>query len=655
MAQWTLLLFSLCGLVHGQGIQPPSLHDCCQDGRNRALGGQDCTVLPLISSSQTCRITQEQCCAAAVGDNLCDSGVSIARTTGDCERPFFQGGSCQTLISKVCCDCCMLGLMEASRHPRCEFQGLLLGSQCAHTARACCKKSTTDEVKVSNCSQLCVGHGKCACRDGYHLQRDGVSCEDVNECLTGRHNCVLGHMCINTEGSFRCQREANCGTGYELSDNNSCKDIDECALGLHNCGPAFMCTNTEGSFRCHPKERCGPGFIQDAVGSCIDINECMAFISPCLSSQTCVNTVGSYTCRRNTVTCGRGYHLTEDGTRCEDVDECRTGNVCGSHACVNLVGSYRCECRRGFNFNSITKLCEDINECRHYSGRLCAHKCDNTEGSYQCSCTAGFKLSSDGRNCEDVNECDAKPCSQECANVYGSYQCYCRRGYQLSDNDGITCEDIDECALPTGAHVCSYRCVNAPGSFYCTCPTTGYKLAPNGRTCQDIDECAAESHSCAASESCFNVLGGFRCVSFKCPPHFRKTDHGRCDRVTCEFTQDAASCFLLPLRISFYNISFPTNTPVPADVFRIGPSNSVPGDEMLFSIVSGNEAGYFTVQQQAHGGVISLQRALSEAQDFFLTVEMRLIRYGTAHVYMAKIAVFVTHEQPIHPSTTFPY
>lgn len=37
--------------------------------------------------------------------------------------------------------------MEASRHPRCEFQGLLLGSQCAHTARACCKKSTTDEVK----------------------------------------------------------------------------------------------------------------------------------------------------------------------------------------------------------------------------------------------------------------------------------------------------------------------------------------------------------------------------------------------------------------------------------------------------------------------------------------------------------------------------
>ncbi|KAL0155493.1 hypothetical protein M9458_049756, partial [Cirrhinus mrigala] len=125
-----------------------------------------------------------------------------------------------------------------------------------------------------------------------------------------------------------------------------------------------------------------------------------------------------------------------------------------------------------------------INECRNYPGRLCAHKCENILGSYKCSCTTGFKLADDGRNCDDLNECESNPCSQECANVYGSYQCYCRRGYQLSDVDGITCEDIDECALPTGGHICSYRCHNTPGSFHCTCPATGYALAPNGRSCQ---------------------------------------------------------------------------------------------------------------------------------------------------------------------------
>uniref|UniRef100_A0A8D0AWV0 Fibulin 1 n=1 Tax=Sander lucioperca TaxID=283035 RepID=A0A8D0AWV0_SANLU len=501
----------------------------------------------------------------------------------------------------------------------------------------------------SNCSQLCVDDGLCACLGGYQLQNDGVTCEDVNECLNGGHNCVLGQVCINTEGSFRCQRETSCGTGYELKDDNNCQDINECTLGTHNCGAEFVCTNTEGSFRCHPKERCSSGFIQDAVGSCIDVNECVAHTSPCLPGQTCINTVGSYTCRRNIVTCGRGYHLTEDGTRCEDVDECRTGNVCVNHGCINLIGFYRCECRTGFIFNSITKLCDDINECRHYPGRLCTHKCENTEGSYKCSCTLGFKLSQDNRNCEDVNECEANPCSQECANVYGSYQCYCRRGYQLSDIDGITCDDIDECALPTGGNVCSYRCSNTPGSFYCTCPPTGYTLAHNGRTCLDIDECAAGRHTCSVSESCFNVQGGFRCLSFSCPQNFRVAAQGRCERLTCEFTQDPASCFLLPLRISFYNISFPTNTPVPADVFRMGPSNFVLGDNMQINIVSGDEEGYFIVQQLAHGGVISLRRNLTQPRDFFLTMEMRLIRYGMAQLYMAKIAVFVTHEQPIWP------
>ncbi|XP_019134465.1 fibulin-1 isoform X2 [Larimichthys crocea] len=682
MAQWTILLFSLYGVVHGQELQLPTVQECCKDGRDRALGGQDCTILPLISSAHICRIAQEQCCAAAARDQLCDNGIKMAREQGACERPFFQGDPWETKISKTCCDCCMFGLMTASQGSGCELQGLLLGRRCTHTAKTCCGKNTTEEIKPddlkketempeanvtakppegldtckdSTCSQLCVGNGTCACHDGYELQKDGVNCGDVNECLTNRHNCVGGQVCINTEGSFRCQRETSCGTGYELKDDNSCYDIDECVLGTHNCAPDFICTNTVGSFRCHPREKCAGGFIQDAAGSCIDINECVAHTSPCLPGQTCINTMGSYTCRRNTVTCGRGYHLTHDGARCEDVDECRAGNVCGDHGCINLVGTYRCECRSGFLFNSITKLCEDINECRHYPGRLCAHKCENTEGSYQCTCTIGFKLSHDGRNCEDVNECEANPCSQECSNVYGSYQCYCRRGYQLSDMDGITCEDIDECALPTGGHVCSYRCSNAPGSFYCTCPPTGYTLAPNGRTCQDIDECATGSHTCSVSESCFNIQGGFRCLSFTCPPNFRQASWGRCERVTCEFTRDPASCFLLPLRISFYNISFPTNTPIPANVFRMGPSNSVPGDKMLLNIVSGDEDGYFVVQQQAHGGEISLHRALTQPRDFFLTVEMRLIRYGKAHLYMAKIAVFVTHELSIQPTRTFPY
>ncbi|XP_072309629.1 fibulin-1-like [Eucyclogobius newberryi] len=707
MARWAVLLCCFYVVVARGRERRATVHQCCEDGRDRGLKGHDCAVLPLMSSDHTCMVVQEQCCAAAVERRLCDVGVETARRRGACERPFLQGDLLEPHVSKVCCGCCVLGHTVARQGSGCDLERLLLGKLCEHTARACCNhgNATTETTEApaegleknlekdksgtnvtatpkedahlckgikhepktlciicnndclcsdSRCSQLCLGIGSCGCRDGYRLKEDGVSCEDVNECLSGDHNCVFGLFCVNTEGSFRCQRETGCGTGYELTDSNRCQDIDECVLGSHNCGPEFVCSNTAGSFRCHPKDSCPSGYIQDAIGSCIDINECVVYGSPCPPGQSCINSPGSFTCRRNTVTCGRGYHLTEDGARCVDVDECRAGGVCRGHACINLIGSYRCECRVGYTFNSITKLCDDLNECRHYPGTLCAHKCENTDGSYACSCTSGFKLASDGRNCEDLNECETNPCGQECANVYGSYQCYCRRGYQLSDIDGVSCEDIDECALPTGGHVCSYRCANAPGSFYCTCPTAGYTLAPNGRSCQDIDECATGSHTCSATQSCFNVQGGYRCLSFECPENFRKAAPGRCERVTCEFTRSPASCLSLPLGISYYNLTFPADTPAPADVFRMGPSNSVAGDRTDVSIASGDE-GHFAVRQQTHGGVISLRRTVTEPRDFLLTVDMRLVRYGTSYSYMAKIAVIVTPEHRFRPTRAAHY
>lgn len=47
------------------------------------------------------RIAQEQCCAAAARDQLCDNGIKMAREQGACERPFFQGDPWETKISKV--------------------------------------------------------------------------------------------------------------------------------------------------------------------------------------------------------------------------------------------------------------------------------------------------------------------------------------------------------------------------------------------------------------------------------------------------------------------------------------------------------------------------------------------------------------------------
>ncbi|XP_060770559.1 fibulin-1 isoform X5 [Neoarius graeffei] len=634
MAPRLLILFSLCCVICSQETTDPiSLDGCCQDGREKATESQDCTRIPLISASSTCRIAQEQCCAAVLEDITCSKGINTAKDQGSCDA-LLSGNTCETKTAKVCCECCLLGREAQKQGQTCDFK---LSSQCGPVFQTCCMESSA--------------------------QSDSNSTQDINECLLGSHHCRPGERCINTQGSYRCQREVSCGTGYELTDNNSCKDIDECETGTHNCPLDFECQNTPGSFRCRPKVQCHVGFIQDALGSCIDINECLNVTAPCPAGQVCLNTAGSYTCQRNSVNCGRGYHLNAEGTRCVDIDEC-TGmdDVCAGHSCVNLVGSYRCECRTGFVFNSISRVCEDINECRYYPGRLCAHKCDNILGSYKCSCTTGFKLASDGRNCDDLNECESNPCSQECANVYGSYQCYCRRGYQLSDVDGSTCEDIDECALPTGGHICSYRCHNTPGSFHCTCPAQGYTIAPNGRSCQDIDECVTGTHTCSETESCFNVQGGFRCLNFECPTNYRRSSEtrprvDRSDIIRCvkSCQPNDITCVLDPVHsVSHTVISLPTfrEFTKPEEIVflrSITPSHypHVDSPEIVYDIQEGNIQNSFDIIKRfEHGMIVGVVRQVKPLIGPLSTVLKLAMNYVTngviSHRNIINVHIYVS-------------
>ncbi|XP_055761300.1 fibulin-1-like [Salvelinus fontinalis] len=193
----------------------PTLKDCYQDGRGRALGEQDCTVFPLIAASHICRIAQEQCCSAVVGDKLCTSGINRAKEQGACVVPFTHGGPCETKTTKMCCDCCLLGLMSACMGNGCEL-ALDLGKQCQETAHVCCggvrpehNKPAAGAQGSTKCSHLCVGKGTCACFDGYRLKPNQHNCEegfcsDMNECVAGSHSCAVTESCFNVKGGFRC-------------------------------------------------------------------------------------------------------------------------------------------------------------------------------------------------------------------------------------------------------------------------------------------------------------------------------------------------------------------------------------------------------------------------------------------------------------------
>ncbi|XP_005364940.2 fibulin-2 isoform X2 [Microtus ochrogaster] len=496
------------------------------------------------------------------------------------------------------------------------------------------------------CRQVCRvvgGTAMCSCFPGYAIMADGVSCEDINECVTDLHTCTRDEHCMNTPGSFQCYKSLTCEPGYELTDGE-CTDVDECVTGTHNCKPGFSCQNTKGSFYCQARQRCMDGFLQDPEGNCVDINECTSLLEPCRPGFSCINTVGSYTCQRNPLVCGRGYHANEDGSECVDVNECETGvHRCGEgQLCHNLPGSYRCDCKPGFQRDAFGRTCIDVNECWISPGRLCQHTCENTPGSYRCSCAAGFILAADGKHCEDVNECEARRCSQECANIYGSYQCYCRQGYQLAE-DGHSCTDIDECAQGAGI-LCTFRCVNVPGSYQCACPEHGYTMMANGRSCKDLDECALGTHNCSESETCHNLQGGFRCLRFECPPNYVRVSETKCERTTC---QDIAECQTSPARITYYQLNFQTGLLVPAHIFRIGPAPAFAGDTISLTITKGNEEGYFvTSRPNAYTGVVSLQRSVLEPRDFALDVEMKLWRQGSVTTFLVKMYIFFTTFAP---------
>ena len=96
-----------------------------------------------------------------------------------------------------------------------------------------------------------------------------------------------------------------------------------------------------------------------------DFDECHAYRGICGTNGTCVNIPGSYTCQ-----CDPGYQYSNG--KCEgienmmklacgyihistqsDINECSNPTSCGTNSqCVNLPGTYRCDCNSGYTLRS---------------------------------------------------------------------------------------------------------------------------------------------------------------------------------------------------------------------------------------------------------------------------------------------------------------
>ncbi|XP_051975752.1 fibulin-7-like isoform X1 [Xyrauchen texanus] len=182
--------------------------------------------------------------------------------------------------------------------PSCKFMDTTVNNDASATTSAYSSSSSyrapasiSTYVRPSRCIEF-LGSIHCTCEQGYSISsQDSTLCTDIDECelfrLTQPGRLCL-HTCVNTAGSFHCQ----CPAGYSLGrDSRTCQDIDECARGTHNCTSEQVCVNTYGGHRCVdvqcPHFR-NATYIKTSPLRC-DRNPCLQDNKVCLQAPVSIN------------------------------------------------------------------------------------------------------------------------------------------------------------------------------------------------------------------------------------------------------------------------------------------------------------------------------------------------------------------------------